>query len=265
MLSPSRATDFMTCPLLYRLRTVDRIPEPPDPISVRGTLVHAVLERLFDLPAARRTVETAVELLGPAWRDLVEARPDLAALFGDETAGDFDAWLSSAQDLLRKYFMLEDPACVEPAEREFLIEVELDDGIRLRGFVDRLDIAPTGHVRIVDYKTGSAPPDFAEEKALFQLKFYALVWWRRRGVIPTLLQLLYLGDGQVLRYSPDESDLLATERKIRALWAAIDRALRSGLFPPRPSRCCDWCTFKALCPAFGGSTPPWPATTTATN
>ncbi|HET6187434.1 MAG TPA: recombinase RecB, partial [Trebonia sp.] len=28
-LSPSRAGDFMTCPLLYRFRVIDKIPEPP--------------------------------------------------------------------------------------------------------------------------------------------------------------------------------------------------------------------------------------------
>ncbi len=55
-LSPSRAADFMTCPLLYRFRVVDRLPEPPSPAAARGTLVHAVLERLFDEPppAARQ-------------------------------------------------------------------------------------------------------------------------------------------------------------------------------------------------------------------
>ena len=51
-LSPSRAGDFMTCPLLYRFRVIDQLPERPSPAAVRGTLVHAVLERLYDLPAA---------------------------------------------------------------------------------------------------------------------------------------------------------------------------------------------------------------------
>ena len=99
----------------------------------------------------------------------------------------------------------------------------------LRGYVDRLDVAPTGEVRVVDYKTGSAPgPDF-EAKALFQMKFYALVLWRLRGAVPRLLQLMYLGGGgEVLRYAPDEADLLATERKVRALWTAIERALEYG-------------------------------------
>jgi len=52
-LSPSRAGDFMTCPLLYRFRVIDQLPEKPSPAAVRGTVVHAVLERLYDLPAPR--------------------------------------------------------------------------------------------------------------------------------------------------------------------------------------------------------------------
>ena len=51
-LSPSRAADFMTCPLLFRFRTIDRLPEPPSHAATRGSPVHAVLERLFDLTAA---------------------------------------------------------------------------------------------------------------------------------------------------------------------------------------------------------------------
>ena len=47
----------MTCPLLFRYRTIDRLPQPPSSAAARGTLVHAVLERLFDLPAAERTPE----------------------------------------------------------------------------------------------------------------------------------------------------------------------------------------------------------------
>jgi putative RecB family exonuclease len=94
------------------------------------------------------------------------------------------------------------------------------------------------------------------------MKFYALVIWRLRGVIPKLLQLMYLsGDGEVLRYSPDEADLLATERKLNALWAAISRARETGDFRPRPGKLCDWCRHKALCPAFGGTLPPMPVRT----
>ncbi len=91
------------------------------------------------------------------------------------------------------------------------------------------------------------------------MKFYGLVIWRLRGVIPRVLQLMYLsGDGEVLRYSPDEADLLATERKLEALWQAISRARETGDWRPRPSKLCGWCRHQALCPAFGGTPPPLP-------
>ena len=80
-LSPSRAGDFLTCPLLYRFRVIDRLPEPPSPAAARGTLVHAVLEHLFDRPAAERTPEAARSLLDPEWERLLAAEPELAGLF----------------------------------------------------------------------------------------------------------------------------------------------------------------------------------------
>src|SRR3954469_565197 len=80
-LSPSRAADFKTCPLLFRFRTIDRLPEQPSADQARGTLVHAVLERLFDLPGAERPVEAAAALVAPAWSALLEAEPALAEIF----------------------------------------------------------------------------------------------------------------------------------------------------------------------------------------
>lgn len=259
-LSPSRAADFMTCPLLYRFRTIDRLPERPSPEATRGTVVHAVLERLFDLPAAERTAERAVELVGPAWNDLVAAEPEVADLFADDPDGSaLRGWIDSAEQLVRRYFTLEDPSRLEPVERELYVETTLESGLCLRGYVDRLDRAPaTGDLRVVDYKTGKAPREGFEARAMFQMRFYALVLWRLHGRVPRLLQLVYLGSGEILRYEPDEADLRATERKLAALWRAIERAITTGDWRASPSRMCDWCDHQALCPAYGGTPPPLP-------
>lgn len=147
---------------------------------------------------------------------------------------------------------------MEPAERELYVEAQLESGLMLRGYVDRLDVSPDGALRVVDYKTGRAPGEGFEAKAMFQLRFYALVLWRLRGVVPRLLQLVYLGSGEVVRYAPDESDLRATERKIHALWRAIQRAYDTGDWRARPSRVCEWCSHQSLCPEFGGTPPPLP-------
>ena len=262
-LSPSRAADFKTCPLLYRFRSIDRLPERPTIEQARGTLVHAVLERLFDLPAAARTPESAGDLVAPQWDRLVTEEPELASLFADgDTAGPQE-FLRSATALLDGYFAVEDPRRLEPAEREALISAVVDDELLIRGYLDRLDVAPDGALRVVDYKTGGAPREAFEARALFQLKFYALVLWRTRGVVPRVLRLLYLKDAEVCDYAPDADELVRFERTVVALWRAIEQATARQDFRPRPSRLCDWCSHQALCPSYGGTPPPFPVAAAA--
>lgn len=256
-LSPSRAGDFLTCPLMYRYRTIDKLPEQPSVDAVRGTVVHKVLEDLFDLPAAERTPDRAADLLVPSWDALLQEAPELAEMFGGE-GPDVASWLTSCREVLTRYFTLEDPRRLEPAERELYVEALLDSKLLLRGFVDRVDIAPDGRIRVVDYKSGRSPgPDF-EAKALFQMRFYALVIWRTRGVVPAMLQLIYLGNGELLRYEPDEADLLATQRKVEAIWRAIKECEESREWLPSRSRLCSWCSYQEHCPEFGGTLLPMP-------
>ncbi|MFJ8505436.1 RecB family exonuclease [Streptomyces avermitilis] len=258
-LSPSRASDFMQCPLLYRFRVIDKLPEKPSEAATRGTLVHAVLERLFDAPAAERTAPRARSLVPGQWDRLRESRPEVVELFADDPEGERLArWLGEAEQLVERWFSLEDPTRLEPAERELFVEAELDSGLRLRGIIDRVDVAPSGDVRIVDYKTGKAPrPEYAEG-ALFQMKFYALVVWRLKNVVPRRLQLVYLGSGDVLTYDPVVADLERVERKLHALWDAIQLATETGNWRPRPTKLCGWCDHQAVCPEFGGTPPPYP-------
>jgi putative RecB family exonuclease len=264
-LSPSRAADFKQCPLLYRFRVVDRLPETPSRAQVRGTVVHAVLERLFALPADRRDPAAGRELVDPAWGDVLADNPDLAELFAGPGDPEQAEWLESARTLVEGYFTLEDPRLLHPEACELLVEAELatndvEDGesLLLRGYIDRLDVAASGDIRVVDYKTGAAPREVFEAKALFQMKFYALALLRIRGVVPRQLRLLYLADRQTLSYAPDETELIRFERTLTAIWSAIRRAARSGDFRANPGRMCDWCDHKACCPAFGGTPPPYP-------
>jgi putative RecB family exonuclease len=262
-LSPSRAADFKQCPLLYRFRAIDRIPETPTRMQVRGTVVHAVLERLFALPPEQREPEAARAMVAPAWGEVLAAAPELAALFDSPSDPELDAWLDSARALVDTYFALEDPRRVQPEACELRLEAELlggetADPVLLRGYVDRLDVAPTGEIRVVDYKTGAAPREVFEAKVLFQMKFYALVLLRTRGVLPRQLRLLYLADQQALTYSPDEAELDRFERTLTAIWAAILRAARTGDFRPNPGKLCQWCDHQERCPSFGGTPPPYP-------
>jgi putative RecB family exonuclease len=254
-LSASRASDYKACPLLYRFRAVDKLPEPPSLEAARGTLVHAVLEDLFGLPAADRTEAAAVDAVGPTWERLSSEIPEWQSMLEPDQV---ESWLESARDRVRTYFSLEDPTRFSAESRELLLEVEVGDGVPLRGYLDRVDVAPNGALRIVDYKTGRAPGELFEQSALFQMKFYALLVLRTRGVVPHQLKLLYLGDSRWLTYVPSEEELLSFERTLTPLWTAMLLARRTGDFRPRAGKMCGWCAHHALCPEFGGTPPPYP-------
>jgi putative RecB family exonuclease len=257
-LSPSRAADFKQCPLLYRFRAIDRLPEAPSAAQLRGSVVHAALEQLYGLPAGRRDPETARSLVESAWDQVIATEPELSGALPPEQRAQL---LDEARALLSGYYRLEDPTRFDPQSCEQRVEVELADGTLLRGYIDRIDVATTGELRVVDYKTGKAPPAaraLAEFKAMFQMKFYAVALFRSRGVLPARLRLIYLADGQVLDYSPDADELLRFEKTLMAMWRAIQSAGQTGDFRPNKSRLCDWCPHHELCPAFGGTPPPYP-------
>ncbi|MBN2177137.1 MAG: PD-(D/E)XK nuclease family protein [Demequinaceae bacterium] len=253
-LSPSRASDFRQCPLLFRLRTIDQVPEPPSAAATQGTLVHSVLEKLFDLPARVRTLEAAIGMLRPAWDELLTRNPGLGTLH--ETSEEVEDWLGEAAQKLETYFTLENPQRLEPDAREQFLEWQMPEGPLLRGIIDRVDVAPDGSIRIVDYKTGKAPAPQYGQQAKFQMRFYALLVSHLRGRLPSVLQLLYLKDGGTFALHPTDEDLDLVQHEILEVWAAIRDAATRSEWPPRRGQLCAWCNFHALCPEFGGTPPP---------
>lgn len=271
-LSPSRASDFNQCPLLFRYRTIDRIPTRPAEAAVRGTLVHQVLEDLFDAPRTERTIELAKELLAPAWQKVLKQNPDSlyvvdpSAVFvpGEAseqvtaTQREIDQWANTAIPLLENYFEVEDPTRLEPAEREIWLETKSTTGTPLRGIVDRLDVAPDGRLRVVDYKSGKSPNPRFQEKALYQMRFYALMLLRSRGSLPARLQLVYLKSRDLLTSDPTVQEIEQFEQSVDELWSTITTAAKNRDFQPKESKLCDWCDFQSLCPAKGGTPPEFP-------
>lgn len=244
-LSPSRITEFNNCPQLYKYRVIDQLPEPPSLDAERGTLVHSILHDLFEAPREDRTFEKALELLPDRWQEQQKLKPELTELITSQKE-----WVDRVKSLLNTYFLVEDPRTFDATHREIHLEDDLTPLIYLHGYVDRIDVAPTGEVRIIDYKTGRSPKPGWEEKALFQLRVYALLYFKQFGVLPRLLQLIYLGDGRIVKTSPRQDDLVKVEQSLHLTAEEIFRAIREDLWPTRTSRLCDWCYFKTICPAY---------------
>ena len=254
-LSPSRAGDYQQCPLLYRFRAIDKLPEPKTVAQVKGTLVHAVLEKLHEQPRGDRTYPIAVKMIKPEWEAMRQKDPELDELVPREFEMDF---FVEARELVKGYFRMENPEGFDAHEVEKFVNTTLPNGVPVRGFIDRVDIAPTGQVRVVDYKTGKKPAPRFSEQARFQMKFYALVWWRLTGNVPAQLRLMYLKVADELIMSPTPTELDYFERDLGDLWAKIMRDVETGDFQPRTSKLCGWCAHQDKCPAFGGTPPAYP-------
>ncbi|MFC6145969.1 RecB family exonuclease [Corynebacterium nasicanis] len=254
-LSPSRASDYQQCPLLYRLRAIDRLPEPKTVPQVKGDLVHAVLEHMHALPREERHYPGAVKQLTPHWTAMVAADAELAELVPEAALHDF---LVECRTLLRGYFEMENPQAFDAHAVEMYVDTVLPNGVPVRGFIDRVDVAPTGEVRVVDYKTGKKPLPRYSHDAQFQMRFYALVYWRLYGVIPHQLRLMYLKVIDSMFLAPSREELEYFERDLGDLWTKISADGRAGRFRPQTSKLCGWCSFQALCPEFGGTPPEYP-------
>ncbi len=247
-LSPSKVSSFTDCALAFRFSAIDHLPEPPSIAASRGTLVHAALERLFMRDAAARTLPAALECLDAAVEEM-RTHPDLADLGLDAEAE--ATFVAEAAALVEKYFRLEDPTTITPIGIELKLEVELG-GIRLRGIIDRLELDASGELVVTDYKTGRAPDERQEQQRLAGVAFYSLLCERLFGRRPAKVQLLYLADPLAIISVPTDRSTRGVERKLAAVWTAVERACEREDFRPNPSRLCDWCAFKAYCPSFGG-------------
>jgi putative RecB family exonuclease len=247
-LSPSKVSSFTDCALAFRFSVIDRLPEPPSAAATRGTLVHAALERLHLLPPAERTVDAALACLADA---RVELRDD-PEYVGLELSGDDEiAFHAEAAGLVRNYFRLEDPRTVRAIGLELMLTAEVD-GLPLRGIIDRLELDDDGGLVVTDYKTGAAPSTQHERKRLSGVHIYSLLCEELLGRRPARVQLLFLRDPLAIITEPSDRSTRGTRRTLGAVWKAVERACDREDFRPQPSRLCDWCSFRAYCPAFGG-------------
>jgi putative RecB family exonuclease len=185
-------------------------------------------------------------------RSEMQSDPEFAGLHLDpEAEAEFAA---HAEALVRNYFRLEDPASIRPIGLELKMEANVGT-LRLRGIIDRLELDDDGGLVVTDYKTGAVPGVAYEQGRLGGVHFYAFLCEQLLGRRPSKIQLLYLSDPVAIVAQPTEQSIRGLRQRALAVWTAVERACEHEDFRPRPSRLCEWCAFKAYCPAFGGQPP----------
>ena len=251
-LSPSRASQFKTCPKQFKFSNLDKIKEPTNLVQAKGTTVHQALEDLYDLPINERTPEVLYDLFRKAWSN-VRGNDEHVNLF--DSVEDEREWGQEGLNLLHNYLKLEDPQKLEPLEQERWVRGSIED-LNLRGILDRMDEDKDGNLIIVDYKSGKAPMAKYKEQRFFALKLYALLIRDEMGITPSELKLIYLKNSTIHTLKIDDEMLNDARIEILAIWEEIKKAFEENNFPATKNGLCkDWCYYKPICPLFNKEAP----------
>ena len=255
-LSPSRLSDFQSCPRKYEYSAVLKLPQPASYASVKGRFVHAILERLFALEPDQRTRAAADHFIPEAIEVVItpEVRVDLN--YNDALEATL---LADTATILEQYFIMEDPTTVVLYEHnnEKAVELVLKAEVRgapLYGILDRLDRDANGNLIIVDYKTGSVPRGDYATSAFANAALYVALCEAEIGVTPTSVRLLYVAKGETLERRTEEIFPDHRAQAAAAAWGQIKEAHAAGNFTPRPSASvCRFCPadYQARCRAEG--------------
>ena len=241
-LSPSGAGTFEQCPRRWRMRYVERLPDPPGEAALAGSFAHRVLELFMQRAPEERTVEVAKVIAREEWPD-VESDDDYQALGYDEATGKQFRW--KAWKAIEGLWALEDPKTVEVRATEQDIEADLG-GVPFRGIVDRLDEEGDGLI-VTDYKSGKAPSPRYRRGRLDQVLLYAAAVKEATGEMPVHARLLYLGQRPVgIKVTQDELD--GVVEKLAGTWSAINTSCATDEFEPRTGPLCGWCPYVDRCP-----------------
>ncbi|MGB7653809.1 MAG: PD-(D/E)XK nuclease family protein [Acidimicrobiales bacterium] len=251
-LSPSRLSDFQTCPRRYQHGSIERLPQPASYASAKGRFVHYVFEHLFLLDKEERTIERARGFVAPAIDEILTPDVRIEIDLDDAVLAKL---LSETEGIIQSYFEMEDPTSVNHEGVELGVGVDVD-GTPLLGILDRLDRASDGSLTIVDYKTGSLPNRNYDSQTFANTELYAALCEAKLGERPSTIRLMYVAHGQAIERPVSDVVVRARAKAAASAWTKINRYYQDGDFPATPSsHACRFCAFKDLCRSEGVPVP----------
>jgi ATP-dependent helicase/nuclease subunit B len=263
---------YQDCPFKFFASDVLKLDEPAEDGAVlsaraRGRFVHELLQHFFAAWDARGEGGITTGRLDAARALFAEvAEPLLARLPQSDAALERARLFGSALSvgIVDTILSMEAarPGLVKERWLEYRLEGEFSLGsdpstplgegrrVPLRGVADRIDLLEGGRLRIVDYKTGSAP----ERTRALQVPVYALCAQERLAsrdghewTVAEAVYVSFAGKKAIVSVAEgNDFKLLSTARE--RVFELVDQ-INAGVFPPRPNDpiMCGYCAYSSVC------------------
>ena len=253
--SHSRMSLYRECPMKYKFRYIDKLPEEPKTYFAFGSSIHSALEFLYDvkappfptLPAVQAAFKKDWESLTPeqkGYSDPAKAAADYA----------------NGLDMLQAYYKKHKATLAVPVSVEFRTKVPVD-GLDVTVIVDRIDHLGGGKIRIVDYKTGKHVSREPDQLYMYQKILESSAEMRYKAALKTGMKESDIAVDQLVFYHvpslTEDASPRATDKEIAVFWEkalAVGENIRAAKFDPQPDeRKCRFCDYKPHCPIYGGA------------
>lgn len=242
MLSPTRISAFLECPLKYKFLYVDRIGKfyhRPRPSDAFGGTLHRVLQELHQPGAEQISVDRLIENYRRAWVGI-----------GYADTREEQAFKAAGEQILKDYISAAVPVGVKTLFTEKMLKWDMGDFI-LAGRLDRLDEHPDGALEIVDYKSARLFTTEEEVRSDLAMSIYQLIVRQLNPGRRVFGSIYCLAGGIKASAELSDEELSEVDEGTRRVASAI---MGAEEYQPRRWEGCGECDFYRICgrqPRFG--------------
>jgi putative RecB family exonuclease len=234
-LSFTQISLYQSCPLCYKLQYIDGLKPRDKWYFSFGTSMHSCVERFFRVSTPPPpSLEELLQFYGQSWLSQGYESPEEEARYKDY-----------GKEILTRFWEIHSADFRMPValERSFYLDIE---GIKLRGFIDRVDKLDSGGLSVIDYKTNKElfTADYLEDD--LQLTIYQMAAEQTWKLPVERLTLYHLRSNTPCSCPPRGQTQID---RVRQLVLEVADNISQGKFPATENEFCP-CDFPEHCPYY---------------